>query len=720
MVKANYQMKLHRLFNSTEGKLHLREQDKPALHQLQSTEQDNLIEYAGRTCFPKEVEVLTKNGWISIKDATVSTELLTFNRDIQELEYQKPTRCIKKIHKGKFALVDTKYAHICTTDDHDWYICDNGEWNLKPAKDLIGRKFYVKSAGLYKIYKSQEDFVIPEYAYSQVISNTYKKNIGISHRTSKGFTIRKEQIDDFAEFLGYYFSEGCVAGKNEFTNKNGKTSKSGLRVLLYQHINAVQPIRDNLKTLGWKFSEFLDTRNNVVQIIIYNTALSRYLLKYGKKAAEKFLPRECFEWSIKARRKLLNAYLYGDGGIVQNGTKVYSTNSSQMADDLQELIIKNGSKATINYIEPKFVIRECVEELTTINSPSNLLEMVDLEDKNVYCVSVPNRILVTRYKKFVTLMGNCYDSLGSEKSRSSPEYHQHINDVGHGSVQEHAWHTFQIESPDASSMAGILTLFAGRKGCYLSCDLVSDPKRLLISINTRAINEFLNADFWMKAIVEKTEIQTFHSVILDKIYRKVPLVLKNHKDHLIDGGPGFDIATGKLSDDHIFVSFLASEVSRGLTHELIRHRSISPSQRSTRYVDEGETAWSWHPLMTLTDSNVMMRGEARAQVDYSDTVNFLEKKQIDQGIDKFTARKQARGAARGFLGTALSTELVITDSVANWRNIFIKQRMVEAADMEICQLACLILRDLQKQGYLLDIKTRPHPSPAMEGFDVLV
>jgi thymidylate synthase ThyX len=55
---------------------------------------------------------------------------------------------------------------------------------------------------------------------------------------------------------------------------------------------------------------------------------------------------------------------------------------------------------------------------------------------------------------------------------------------------------------------------------------------------------------------------------------------------------------------------------------------------------------------------------------------------ISEGIDKFTARKQARGAARGLLGNALNTELIFSASLSQWKWMF-HLRAAAPADAEI-------------------------------------
>jgi thymidylate synthase (FAD) len=141
--------------------------------------------------------------------------------------------------------------------------------------------------------------------------------------------------------------------------------------------------------------------------------------------------------------------------------------------------------------------------------------------------------------------------------------------------------------------------------------------------------------------------------------------------------------------EHTNLTFFLGNISRGCTHELVRHRvGIAISQRSTRYVDESESAWAWHPLIQAFDAeqgNMLLASEEtrrRCGTDYDSIVGALQEWLIGKGADKFTARKQARGAARGLLGNALCTEMVWTCNLRALRGI-IDQRVKAAADAEI-------------------------------------
>jgi thymidylate synthase (FAD) len=143
--------------------------------------------------------------------------------------------------------------------------------------------------------------------------------------------------------------------------------------------------------------------------------------------------------------------------------------------------------------------------------------------------------------------------------------------------------------------------------------------------------------------------------------------------------------------EHSVINFYIEGISRGCSHEWVRHRAgTAISQRSTRYVDESEGGWAWHPLILkhvdapVTD--MLMEAEEAAREAYRHTVACVEAVLVGNGVDKATARKQARGAARGALGNALETAMVWSANIRTLRNI-IELRAHPAADGEIRLLA---------------------------------
>ena len=139
--------------------------------------------------------------------------------------------------------------------------------------------------------------------------------------------------------------------------------------------------------------------------------------------------------------------------------------------------------------------------------------------------------------------------------------------------------------------------------------------------------------------------------------------------------------------EHVSATFYLTGVSRALTHELIRHRHLSYSQLSQRFVDEKEAAMVVPPALRDDHVAVEILGEAfdYALWTYQELVQTLEHKGLP--------RKQAREAARAVLPNCTETRIVVTGNVRAWRD-FLKKRLDPAADAEIREVAQMIFRDL--------------------------
>ena len=326
---------------------------------------------------------------------------------------------------------------------------------------------------------------------------------------------------------------------------------------------------------------------------------------------------------------------------------------------------------------------------------------------------LPHQLLSTPLDNLIELAGRvCYDSLGSKKSRASGEYHQHIIEVGHLSVQEHANFTVffskeQIEENCSSEMAFILSLL-NRPGLWVK--KAPDGYRLTFNIRTAREWNAWGAESQFSWITEQ---------VAGVAAKHAPLAMQGVQLPEIQ----FIQAVSPSNDDEIWVSLLIHSVSRGLTHELVRHGDYTGiSQRSTRFVDEHESPYAWHPLIVefaaTNDAGLFFKAEQESRSAYGTLLSALEEFVKGKGVDKFTARKQARGAARGVLGNALATELIFSANLSQYKRI-IALRAHPAADAEIRLLAGEIFDVLSERFPDSFSGWRREPAPDGYGFSVL-
>jgi thymidylate synthase (FAD) len=139
--------------------------------------------------------------------------------------------------------------------------------------------------------------------------------------------------------------------------------------------------------------------------------------------------------------------------------------------------------------------------------------------------------------------------------------------------------------------------------------------------------------------------------------------------------------------EHASVTFLVRGISRALLAELSRHRHLSFSVVSQRYVSYADSEPVIPPALVGTPSEVFLRGAYKGSVQvYERLVETL----TVAGL----GRKQAREAARAALPNAAPVDMVVTGNLRAWRDVLGKRHSVHA-DAEIQELARLVLGHLR-------------------------
>lgn len=139
--------------------------------------------------------------------------------------------------------------------------------------------------------------------------------------------------------------------------------------------------------------------------------------------------------------------------------------------------------------------------------------------------------------------------------------------------------------------------------------------------------------------------------------------------------------------EHASASFYVEGVSRNLLLELERHRFLSFSVLSTRYVDPEKMGAAIHPN---TPEN-LIHSIQRHDTESRELAQYLFNQCIEDGYSK----KQAREVARQVLPGNTETKFVVTGNLRAWRDV-ISKRNDNAADEEIHIFAEEILRQLKE------------------------
>ena len=162
--------------------------------------------------------------------------------------------------------------------------------------------------------------------------------------------------------------------------------------------------------------------------------------------------------------------------------------------------------------------------------------------------------------------------------------------------------------------------------------------------------------------------------------------------------------------EHASATFYVTGVSRALTHELIRHRHLSFSELSQRFVNVEDAAMVAPPaLYDMEGEGPDSLYEALADSFNASAKAYAEMVTVFEG--RGLTRKQSREAARAVMPNATETRIVVTGNMRAWRDVLYKRYSVHA-DAEIREFAAEVLRQLKEiaPGQFQDFPSEPFGS----------
>jgi thymidylate synthase (FAD) len=145
--------------------------------------------------------------------------------------------------------------------------------------------------------------------------------------------------------------------------------------------------------------------------------------------------------------------------------------------------------------------------------------------------------------------------------------------------------------------------------------------------------------------------------------------------------------------EHASATFFITGVSRSLTHELIRHRHLSFSELSQRYVNMEKVEFVCPPFFAGSENTPGVKDNSE---EFRDTIINYYQDAVFAGELLEGTRKQIREAARCVMPNCTETKIVVTGNFRAWRG-FIDARANEHADREICNLAVEICSQLKER-----------------------
>ena len=259
----------------------------------------------------RDYEILTNDGWKKFDDLNRNEKVMTLNYETDEMSWETPSDYIEGPEQ------DYNLVHYQTCNA-EFYCTENHRLPIEREKrHNRWEREVVLAGGLAPNSHAK----IPCAGRNWNGNNNWQPPFeGISRR-------------DWCSFMGIWLSEGHI-----YHNK--KQWSYQVAVSQEKDPKKVQRIDELLKRLPFNF------KYNGHQWKIQNKEVYTYLEKFGK-SGDKYIPDYIKNSSVDLLWQFLDWFFMGDGWFGNSQQIHFTTVSKRLADDLQELSLKVGLRASI-------------------------------------------------------------------------------------------------------------------------------------------------------------------------------------------------------------------------------------------------------------------------------------------------------------------------------------------------------------------------------------
>lgn len=105
-------------------------------------------------CLEKTTELLTENGWKGYKEITIGEKVLTFNKNINKMEWNKIEGIVFGKEKTMLHFI-SRNSEFVVSENHNLIVKSRKEpekssrWKIRKAKDVFGKCFVIPTGGYY-------------------------------------------------------------------------------------------------------------------------------------------------------------------------------------------------------------------------------------------------------------------------------------------------------------------------------------------------------------------------------------------------------------------------------------------------------------------------------------------------------------------------------------------------------------------------------------------
>lgn len=367
----------------------------------------NPTEMAYFQCCTDDMECLTNDGWKKYTELTTETLVACYDKEKGALVYHKPSRIYTAEYDGPVHHWQGRGMDLQVTPDHRMLVRGprDNDWRVERIKDLQNGEGYFLRVTAPVCGEAPPKVQIPKHKkWSRDIQPDGKYEV---------------EASVWARFLGWYVSEGHL-------------SKDRNRVAISQKIDSPHTegighlLANLLPGVEWatQICGGMDNKS-CYQWYVTNRGLYDHLDTHcGRTAKKKRLPRYMMSWPAATLLQFLDAAIAGDGKGPETDAYgyqhwYYRTTSYQLAEDVCEVAIKCGRRASV--VKSSYIYRSVSSAYYTVHMSDKVEHHVfdrNVQQRSVvhyqgtiWCVTVPTSFFVVRRQGCVHVTGNSEEQI---------------------------------------------------------------------------------------------------------------------------------------------------------------------------------------------------------------------------------------------------------------------------------------------------------------------
>lgn len=315
------------------------------------------------TSFVKQTDILTSEGWKPISSLLNKTfEVLTANPVNRELNYTEGKVSERYKNPSSILGLKSENMNLCLLFSTPVLASrrkDSGEMDTRIIlASEIKKSYKLPLTGFsFKSSLTPSDFILPS---CEQLEQYTRKPIVVPEKAIP--------LKDWLIFFGFWVADGCVfEGFNTYGNRKYSVS-------IKQNTSNEAFVLECFKNIGFEAKIYNGGSASTRNYNVYSKQLWTYLRQFGV-SSERFIPR----WIMNLPKEYLlyfwKGYIFGNRCNNKVGQTQLTTTSHQLADDLQELVLKIfGRVVQVGKQHKKYSYKEgtCIVYVINVSLDKNL------------------------------------------------------------------------------------------------------------------------------------------------------------------------------------------------------------------------------------------------------------------------------------------------------------------------------------------------------------